>query len=71
MFYLIKHTKSHGMESTDVEQQHDSLRTLNSANKEVSSPKGMGIPEADILLAIHHVKKDLPNVKEYRHRYTH
>ena len=35
------------------------------------SPKGMSKPKVDIVLAIHHVKKDLPNVQAYRHVYTH
>ena len=31
----------------------------------------MGKPEADIILAIHWLKKDLPNVKECKHVYAH
>ena len=47
------------------------MRTVRITNKEIWSPKDMGKPEADILLAIHHLKKDLPNVKECRHVYAH
>ena len=31
----------------------------------------MGKPEAGIILAIHHLKKDLPTVKECKHVYAH
>ena len=31
----------------------------------------MDKPEADIILAIHWLKKDLPNVKECKHVYAH
>ena len=31
----------------------------------------MGKPEADIFLAIHQLKRDLPNMKECKHVYAH
>jgi hypothetical protein len=58
------------MESTEVEQGCNNLRTVHSTNEELRSSKGMGKPKADTILAIHHLKKDLPNVKDCRHVYA-
>ena len=69
-FRLLKHIKLYGMKSTEVEQWYDNLRAVHSTNEEIWSPKGMGKSEADRILAIHHLKKDLPNLKEYKHVYA-
>ena len=54
-----------------MKQWFGDLRAVHSTNKEIWSPKGMDKPEADIILAIHPLKKDLPNVKECKHVYVH
>ena len=71
VFRLLQHMKQCCMESTKVEQWCDKLRVVHSINEEIWSPKCMGKPEADIILAIHQLKKDLPNVKDCKHVYAH
>ena len=68
---MLKHITLCGMESIEVEQWCNNLRAVHSTNKELLNPKCMGKPEADIILAIHHLKRDLPNVKECKHLYAH
>ena len=70
-FCLLKHIKLCGTEPTKVEQWCDKLRAIRSTDVEIWSPKGISKPDADIILAIHHLKKDLPNVKECKHVYVH
>ena len=69
--HLLQHIKQCGMESTEVEQWYDDVRAVHSTNEEIWSPKGIGKPEADIILAIHRLKKELPNAKDYKHVYAH
>ena len=63
----IKHIKLCGIESMEVEQWFNNLRAVHSTNEEIWGPRGMGKPEADIILAINHLEKDLSIMKEYKH----
>ena len=53
VLYLLKYTKLCGITSTEVEQWCENLRMVHSTNEEMRSPKDMGKPNSDILLAMH------------------
>ena len=55
----------------EVDEWCDNLRAVHSTNEKIWSPKGMGKPKVDIILAIHQLKKELPNVKDCKHMYAH
>ena len=70
-FHLCQRIKQCGMELTEVEQLCDNLRAAHSTNEKIWRLKVMDKTEADIILAIHQLKKELPNVKDCKYVYAH
>ena len=70
-FRLLKHAQMCGMTETEIAQWGDNERAVASTNNKVARPKDMIKPEADLIMAIHNLKKDMPKVLKCRHVYAH
>ena len=59
------------MTPTMVDQWCDNLQAVKDADQPIQDPSGMLKAEADIILAIHHIKNRSPYQTRIRHVYGH
>ena len=71
VFRALLHIKLSGMEDTEIAHWCDNRAAVDQTNSELNSPKKMTKPEADIILAIHKVKKELKGLLPCRHVHAH
>ena len=71
IFRSLRHIGELGMTPREVAQWCDNLSAVESSNNPIFSPRGMLLPDADVILAIHHLKSRLPFLVNCRHVYGH
>jgi len=59
------------MTQNEVAQWCDNLSAVESSNNPIFSPRGMLLPDTDVILAIHYLKFRLPFLVNCRHVYGH